>query len=155
MTIPTINDTPFLFTSRRFPQEPSQLSLELSKSYIEIANAVNTRSIGIFPASKAAINGQRWYLGQQLVNPNQQGFTQVYPITSFTTFNHGLNLDSIDRFTQCWGGYTDGTNWNGVTWALPAGIAGQVTFYITSTQVVFVGVAAITKGQIVLQWIAL
>ena len=48
------NGAPYLRTSREFPEDPKKLTLQISKSYIEIANAVNSRTISIFPISNSA-----------------------------------------------------------------------------------------------------
>lgn len=148
------NQVAFLRTSREFPQDDvNQLSLELSKSYIDIANTVNVRIIGIFPKNKPAVTGESWFL----TTSKQQTLRQVYSFTSTTSIPHGINISQIDRFTSTYGNYTDGTNWYGLISGTSVAIAGQILFYITATNIVFVvgaGAPALTKGNIVLTWLS-
>lgn len=147
------NQVSYLRTSREFPtDEVEQLSIELSKAYIDIANSINSRTIGIFSINKASVTGESWYLTSQ----RQQSFRQVYTFTSTASIPHGLNLSQIDRFTSTYGNYTDGTNWYGLIAGTNVAIAGQILFYITPTQIVFIDNAPqpLTKGNIVLTWLA-
>ena len=57
-----INVTPYLRTSRSFPKDIDLLQVEVDKSYIDIAQKVNDRSIGIYPTNRPAITGDTWYL---------------------------------------------------------------------------------------------
>lgn len=52
--------TNYLITSREFPKEPSELEPVLSKSYVEIAQAVNVRTIGTFNTFQI-VTGDRYY----------------------------------------------------------------------------------------------
>ncbi len=157
MTTSVINQVAYLRTSRDFPEEQPQLSVEIDKSYIDIANNINVRTIGIFPVRVPAINGEGWFINQ---NKKQQGFRQVYDFTSATTFPipHGLNLQFIERFTRLWGTYTDAAgNWYGILGATSVPIAGQFTFYITATNIVFLpgaGAPFMVRGSVVLEWIS-
>lgn len=147
------NQVAFLPTTRVFSQNLDSLTLELNRNYVEIAQAVNNRTIAIFPKNQSALNGKRWFLN---TGSYQSGQRQVYDFSSFTNFDHGLNLDSIDYFTQCYGQFTNGTDWYGLLFSTPTVSAGQVNFYIDPSQIVFVasGTApAITKGIIILEWI--
>jgi len=148
------NQVAYLRTSREFPEDLRQLSIECNKSYIDVANAVNSRIISTFPVNKAAVTGENWFLN----NNRQQSLRRVYIFTTTTAIDHGLDLTSIDRFTNNYGQFTDGTNWYGLFSASNVAIAGQITFYITPTQIVFLvgaGSPSITKGNIVLQWLSL
>lgn len=81
------NKTPFLRTSRQFPTETKQLSLEIDRSYIDIANAVNNRTIGIFPSNAPGVTGESWFLRN---SPKQQTFRKIY---SFGAIASGTELD--------------------------------------------------------------
>jgi len=149
-----VNNVSFLRTSREFPEELHQLTVELNKSYVDIANTVNNRIISLFPTTRPAITGENWYVFQ---NQRQQSFRQVYTFTTTTAISHGIsNFTSIPYFSRMWGQYTDGTNWYGLIPANSNGVAGQISFYLTPTQIVFVGAGppALTKGIIVLEWIS-
>jgi hypothetical protein len=147
-----VNQVSYLRTSRQFPQAIPQLTVELTNTYIEVANAVNNRIISIFPTNIPAITGENWFIANQ----RQQTFRQVFTFTTTAPIPHGINLKQIDRFTRNFGQYTDSTNWYGLPNSTTVAIAGQITFYIDPTNIVFlVGALAppIAKGNIVLEWL--
>jgi len=149
-----VNQVAYLRTSREFPDEIYQLSIEVNRAYIDIANAVNQRTISIFSVNRPSVTGESWYLFQ---NQRQQTFRQVYTFTTTTAINHGINVVDPNQFTSCYGSYTNGTNSFGLIFGTTVAIAGQISFYITSTQIVFVlgaGAPALTKGKIVLHWLS-
>ncbi len=66
-------------------------------------------------------------------------------------------MADIDQFTRMYGQYTDGTNWYGLIAASNVAIPGQITFHVTPTQIIFVvgaGAPFLTRGNIVLEWLA-
>ena len=149
------NQVPNLRTSRHFPSDnPDQLSIELEKAYIDIANAVNNRTIGLYPSNRPSGTGNSYYISK---NQKQQEIRQVYTFTTTAAIPHGLNLDRLDYFTNCFGSFTDATNWYGHIWGSNVAIAGQISFYVDPVNIVFLvgaGAPAITKGLIVLSWIS-
>jgi hypothetical protein len=94
-----VNQVAYLPTSRNFPPEINQLTVEINKSYVDIASAVNGRTISIFPATRPAINGESWFLNNQ----RQQGFRQVYSITSYASFDTGILIFDVNTFTRIYG----------------------------------------------------
>lgn len=150
------NTAPFLKTSRLFPDDNAQaLSVEVNRSYLDIANAVNNRTISIFTVNVQGISGESWFL--QGGNRKFQGLRQVYEFTAAGSIVHGLNLNSIRLFSHSFGSFTDGTNWYGAIYGSNVAIAGQVSFYITPTNIVVLsgaGAPTITSGVIVLEWIS-
>ena len=150
-----VNSTPYLRTSREFPfDDVKQLAFEVNKAYLDIAAAVNNRVIGIFPSSRPAITGETWFFDRNL---KQQSFRQIYTFTTTAAITHNIPLRDITYFTKCYGDYTDGTNWYGLFFASSTAIAGQITFYLTTTQIVFLtgaGAPGLTSGTIVLEWIS-
>lgn len=155
MTVNVINQIPYLRTSREFPENIQQLCVQVNKSYVDIANAVNNRTISLFPTSRPAITGESWFLSQ---NQRQQTLRQVYTFTSTAAINHGIANITPDQFCRCWGSYTDGTNGYGLVWGTNVAVAGIVTFYLTTTQIVFsvgAGAPALTSGRITLEWLSL
>lgn len=144
----------FLRVQRTFPRDLDDLCIQLDKAYIDTANTVNTRVIGIFPENKAVVNGESWFINSR----KQQGFRRVYSFTTTASFNHDINVTNIAQFTNCWGVFTDGTKWYGIIFGnVGTTIAGQIVFDITPTQIEFgvgAGAPTLTKGTIVLQWIA-
>jgi len=155
MTSNVINKVPYLRTSREFPEEVKELAYHVNTSYVDIANAINNRTISLFPTTKPAITGENWYLQQ---NRKQQGFRQVYPFTTTSNIPHNIDIPNIDAFVRMYGCYTDGTNWYGLLATTTTGIAGQWSFYLSNTDIVFVnggGTPTVTKGTIVLEWLSL
>ena len=53
--------------------------MEVDRSYIDIANAVNVRTISLFPSNRPALNGENWYIRN---NQRQQALRQVYIFTA-------------------------------------------------------------------------
>lgn len=148
-----VNQVAFLRTSREYPEQLHQLSIEVDKSYVDIANAVNVRTIGLFPVNRPAITGDSWFITAR----RQQSFRQIYPFTTTAAIDHGLNFTEIERFTRTFGEFTDGTNWYGLIPGSNIAIAGQISFYVTPTQIIFMvggGAPAVTKGTVVLEWLS-
>lgn len=154
MSANVTNQMPYLRTTRQFPQEIEQLTLELDKAYLDIANVVNNRIIGMFPTNRPAVTGESYYL---VANQKQQTLRQVYTFTSTTAINHGITVNDPNQFALCFGSYTNATNSFGLIFGTTVAIAGQISFYITSTQIVFLvgaGAPALTRGRIVLSWLS-
>lgn len=149
------NQTPFLITSRSFPETLKDLSIETDKSYIDTANVVNMRQIGIFTSNKPAPSGEQWFYDKAR---KQQGFRQIYFFTTTANIPHGINVGFISRFTHCYGSWTDGTNWYGLIFGSSVTIAGQLSFYVTPTDIVFLSGAGVpvplVSGIVVLEWIS-
>lgn len=150
-----INSAPYLRTTREFPfDDVRQLAFEVNKAYVDTASAVNNRIIGIFPSNFPAITGETWFFDRNL---KQQSFRQIFTFTATAAITHNIPLRNITYFTKCYGDFTDGTNWYGLFFASSTAIAGQITFYLTPTQIVFVPGAdppTLTKGIIVLEWLS-
>lgn len=150
----TINQTPYLRTSRTFPEESQPLSVELSRAYIDIAEKVNDRTIGIYPVGKPANTGDTWFVNK---SKKQQSLRQVYTFTTFpANINHGINVASIGGFTAIYGTYTNGTNWFPIPLVNTAATANQVQIIVTPTQIQVTaggGASASVSGFIVLEWL--
>lgn len=154
MSTNVVNQVAYLRTTRNFPPELVKLTEEVDKAYVDTSNAINNRTISIFPTTRPAVNGESWFI---TANQKQQGFRQVYAFTSTANIAHGIDLTKIDRFTRNFGEYTDGTNWYGLIHGTTVAIAGQILFYVSPTNIVFVvggGAPALTRGNIVLEWIS-
>lgn len=154
MTSNVVNSVAFLRSAREFPEELHQLSTEVNRSYIDIANNVNNRTIGIFPINKPAITGESWFL---VNNQKQQGLRQVFTFTATTPITHGIQVIDLNQFTTCSGSYTDGTFSYGLPFGTSTTTPGLITFYVTPTEIVFslgAGAPALTRGRIVLEWIS-
>jgi hypothetical protein len=151
MSSNVVNQVAFLRTSRNFPQESQPLSVEMNRSYVDIAEKMNVRTIGIYPTNKAAITGESWFLTSQ----KQQTLRQIFTFTTTTSITHGITFAKISP-KSC-GEFTDGTNWYGLPQSTNVAMAGQITFYVTPTQIVFLtgaGAPALTSGFIDLEWLS-
>jgi hypothetical protein len=149
-------NSPFLRTSRDFPEEPQVLSMELNKMYIDISSAVNQRTVGLFPTTRPAQNGESWFTGG--AGTKREGQRQIYTFTGTGNIPHGLNLANISSFTRGFGSFTDNTNWYGVIFGSSTAIAAQVSFYIGTTNIVVLagaGAPSITSGILVVEWLGL
>jgi hypothetical protein len=155
-----MNQVAYLRTSREFPEELHQLTVEINKTYLDIANAVNARVIGIFTINRPVQTGEAWFLTVR----RQQSFRQVYTFTTTANINIGFKLTSIAQISpRSYGTFTDGTNWYGLIFSSNVAIAGQISFYVLATgstttdQIAFLTGAvapAITSGTIVLEWLS-
>ena len=146
------NQVAYLRSSREFPTEVGRLAVEVDRASVDTANAVNTRTIGIYSVNKSAITGESWFIRN---NQKQQTLRQIYTFTSAGNIPHGLDFNSISQFTKPSGSFTDGSNYYGVIYGSSTAIAGQVSFYITPTYIVVLsggGAPSITSGTIVLEW---
>lgn len=82
-----VSQSPYLRTSRQFPEDLKNLSIEVNRSYVDTANAVNNRTISIFPTNRSVVTGESWFLSS---NQRQQTLRQVY---SFGAIAAGAELD--------------------------------------------------------------
>jgi len=157
MTTNNFQTTPFLLGQRKFPSESlADLALQSDLAYIEIAQRVNARTIGIFPLNFQVLNGERWFFSGS--SQSQSAFRQVYTFTGTGNIPHGINFSSVYAFSSPFGSFTDGTNYYGAIYGSNVAIAGQISFYITPTNIVVLagaGAPAISSGLIVLSWISI
>lgn len=166
MSANVVNQMAYLRTSRDFPLEAEQLSIEVNKCYVDTANAVNNRTISMFPTSRPAINGESWFLRNNL---KQQGFRQAYPFTNLTlggtvTIPHGIKLNQIDSLVRIWGTLLDSTTaggpyWEPLPWVDITNVTNQIYLYVDSTNIVITGGGGPLqpigeRGIVVLEWIS-
>jgi hypothetical protein len=152
MSSNVVNQSPYLRTTRKFPiEDVESLSLEINKTYVEISNAVNTRTIGFFASGRQSITGNSYFITSQ----RQQSQRQLYTFTSLANIPHNIPISSISFIGAMYGQYTDGTNWYGIIPATSNPITGQLSFYLTPTNIVFVnsGSPTLGKGFIVIEWV--
>lgn len=149
-----LQQSPYIQLQRNFATDDLQsLGVTLDHTYIDIAQKINARTIGMYSTNLASITGESWFLTGQ---PNrQQTLRKVYVFTFNTAIAHGINFSQIDRFTSMYGSFTDGTNWYGLIAGSNTLIAGQRSFYLDPTNINFLGTTpTITKGTIVLEWLS-
>lgn len=157
MTTNNFQISPFLTSQRKFPTDNlSNLALQSDLAYIDVAQKMNLRTIGVFPVNFPVLTGETWFLTGQ--NLRQQTLRQVYTFSATGNIAHGINITSVNTFTNCFGSFTDGTNYYGAIFGSNVAIAGQVSFYITPTNIVVLsgaGAPSITSGIIVLTWLSI
>jgi hypothetical protein len=143
-----------LRSSRLFPEDLHQLTVEINRAYTDIASAVNNRTVGLFPINKSIAGGEKWYV----VSPQAQGqFRQVYTFTSFGSIPHGVTVSQIYGFVRIWGTFTDGTNWYPLPYVDVVAATNQVNIVVSATDIVITagaGAPSVTRGTIVLEWIS-
>lgn len=158
MTANVTNQVAFLRTSRNFPEDLAQLTVEVNRAYVDTANKVNSRTIGIFTRNVASLNGEEWFVNAS--NQKQQGFRQVYTfgsITGATNIAHGLNL-SIIQLVRIFGTFTNGTNWYPLPYVDVVAANNQVNVIVNPTNIVITPGAgsppSITSGFVILEWLS-
>lgn len=154
-----INGNPYIRQSRAFPEHDiHNLSVELDKAYIDIANAVNQRTIGLFPVTSSAITGEAWYLNK---GQRQQTIRQVYLFNSAGNIVHGIDFNKIGGFTAIYGTFVDTS---GVWYPLPyvdvVAADNQINVIVNSTEIIITGGGGggqpvISSGYVILEWLTL
>lgn len=152
INVPTIK-APYLITSRVFPIKGPELESTLNKMYIEIAYAVNARTIGIFDLFQV-VTGERWFSANPGIK--RQTYRQAY---SFG-FNPGPidhNISGLVEFTRIYGTcITDQPDFRPLPYVSTIDTAHQISLTITATQIVIVRGGAtpnILSGIVVLEYL--
>lgn len=153
----TIQQSPYMRLQRNFPSDNMQaLTVEIDRFHVDAAIKVNSREIGLYASGNQIVNGQQWFINGG-VN-KQQALRQVYPFTGTGNIAHGINWSGLAFVSPLsYGTFTNGTNWYGVIYSGSTAIAGQVSFYVTPTNIVVVagaGAPSITNGYINLEWVS-
>ena len=151
-----INGTPFMRTTREFPEEMYKLTVEVNKAWLDTAKAVNERTIGLYPTVKPAITGNSYFLAK---NQRQQSLRQVYQFTSSASIPHGINLTEVWGFSLISGTFTNGTNWYPLPYVDATNATNQVSVQVTPSNIVITSGAGttptISKGIVVLEWLTI
>lgn len=155
MTTQISNQAPFLRVQRNFPPEQDELLVELDKSYLDIASAVNQRTISTFATDLTYLTGEQWFLQG---NPRTlSSFRQVYPITGTGSYIHDIDFNRIQGFSRIWGTFTDGTVFYPLPYVDETSATNQISINLTSTNIVITAGAGspptISNGLVVLEWI--
>lgn len=166
MTTNIINSVPFLRTTRNFPAEINQLVVQCNKSYVDIANYVNQRVIGLFPNRVSAVTGESWYLSQ---NQRQQTIRQVY---TFGAIAAGTELDipvgniNFTQFTRIYGTViTNAPDYRPLPYLDPINLTTGMTLLVGTVAIagvptlcirIVLGATAqpVTSGIVVLEWLS-
>lgn len=153
----TIQQSPYLRVQRNFPNDnPQALTIEIDRAYQDIASKVNSRTIGTYAVNFPIVSGDVWFLQGE---PNkQQSLRQLYSFAGAGNIAHGITWTSVSLISPLsYGTFTDGTNWYGAIYGSNVAIAGQISFYVTPTNIVVLagaGAPSITQGYINLEWVS-
>jgi hypothetical protein len=152
-----IQHSPYLRVQRNFPTDNLQaLSIELDRAYCDTALKVNSRSIGIYPTNTPIVSGDQWFTTGG--NTKQQSLRRIYPFSSSGNIAHGIPFTEVSFISpNSYGTFTDGTNWYGTIYGSSTAIAAQVSFYVTSTNIIILagaGAPPIISGYIHLEWVS-
>lgn len=153
----TLIQSPYLREQRQFPNtDLKELSNQSDHAYIDIAQKVNVRTIGIFALGFSVINGESWYLSGSSLK--QQALRQIYTFTTSGSIPHGLDLATIPYFSRISGNFYDGTNWYPLPYVDVNAANNQVNIIIDPTNIVITRGGgtppAITKGIVILEWLS-
>ena len=154
MSANVINQVAYLRTSRSFPEDLHQIAVECNKCYVDVANAVNARTIGLYPATRPAITGNSYFIDNQ----RQQSIRQIYTFTNAGSIPHGINTTSIWGFTAIYGTFTNGTNFYPLPYVDVVLATNQINVIVDPTNIVITagaGAPVITKGIVILEWLSL
>jgi hypothetical protein len=144
-----------LQTQRDFPDKIEPLVDEIFRAYIDIAQRVNERTVGIFAANRTTVTGESWFITSQQMQTQRQ----MYPITTIAAspYSHGIETKFIVGFTRIYGVAYDGTNWYPLPF-VSATAGEEIQLHVTPENIVLTAGAgsppSITKGYIVLEWLA-
>lgn len=150
---------PYLREQRRFPPDVKELSEQVDQAYIDIANKVNSRTIGVFTDNIMIVTGEAWYLEGE-VN-RQQTLRKVFTFTGPgpIILPHGIDTTNITGFSRIYGTFIDNT---GVYYPLPYTdqtlVTNQVRLVVSSANYFVEGGATapvIVSGIVVLEWISI
>lgn len=152
-----VQNAPYLRSQRNFPSESTQaLTVEIDKAYVDIANRVNARVIGIFATGSPSVTGEQWFSAGAA--SRQQSQRQVYTFTSAGNIPHGLTFGDITNFVKIYGTFTDGTNWYPLPYVDVVSTTNQVNLYVTPTNIVITAGGgsppSITNGTVILEWLS-
>ena len=149
-----LQNSPYLPRQRNFPNDSAQeLGVELDKAYIDIANRVNERTIGLYSTNLPSITGEAWFLKGQ--PRKQQTLRQVYEFTGTASFAHGINFANVATFTKITGIGFDGTNYFPIPY-LSTNPAFDLGIFVSPTQIILDPGASrtVTSGIIILEWLS-
>ncbi len=157
MTLPIHNRQSFLITSRFFPPDLTLLTPVLNKSYIETAQAMNDRTIGVHEPVEV-VTGEKWL---ESANPitQRQSFRKVFDFLTIATgatltINH--EIVGLDQFTKTTGEcVTDFPDFRSIPYSSATLLTNNIETRRTNTQIIIINGATspnILRGIVVLEY---
>lgn len=158
MSAKVANELPYIISSRSFPtKDVKDLSDEVDRMYVDVANKINDRSIGIY-ATSPTITGEAWYYsaGKQ----KQQSVRKIISITGAGSYAHNIDISQISGLTKLTGVFTDGSsNWYPLPYVDVTAVGNQVSLSLTSANVVVTAGGGspptISSGTVIIEWTTL
>lgn len=151
-----INGSPYMRTTREFPEEMHKLTVEVNKAWLDTAKAVNERTIGLYATVKPSITGNSYFLGS---TTRQQSLRRVYQFTSAGPILHGINTSNIWGFSVISGTFTDGSIWYPLPYVDSTATNNQVSITVDATSILITAGGGtpptITRGIVVLEWLTI
>lgn len=153
-----INQVAYLRTSREFPEELHQLTVEVNRSYLDIANCVNARTIGLFPVNRPSQTGESWYF----TSVRQQTLRQVYefgPIAAGATLTIPYKTNGFNRLVRLFGAVkTDVPDERPIPFASTTANANIQVRLDTVNLLIIITLGAaspnVTSGFVVFEWLS-
>jgi hypothetical protein len=157
--------SPFLVTSKKFSTDPVELEPILSKAWVDTANNVNIRTIGIFDKVQI-VSGNKYYSTDPANAQNKrQSYRQIYSFGAIAqgatlTIAHGISgiIEVVNFYGNC---ITDvSVTPNGKYKPLPyvtaiGGVTLQTAIYMNDTIITIVngaGADNIVSGTIIVEY---
>ena len=152
-----VQQSPYLLNQRQFPySDLRELANQADISYIDIAQKVNSRVIGIYPTNFFAVTGERWYFSGS--STGQQTLRQVYTFTAAGNITNGLNFAQVSNVTRIYGTLYDGTNYYPLPYVDVSLATNQINVYLTPTYIVITAGGGspptIVSGIVVLEYLS-
>lgn len=153
-----INQIAFIRTSREFPTDLHQLAQEVNKCYVDIAQALNTRTVGFYPINTPALTGNNYFLNN---NQSYLSFRQLFQfgaIAAGATLNIDYGNISFTQFVAIYGTcITDQPDMRPIPYASVVANA-NIDIRIDTAAgniVIAVGAASpnIISGLVIIEWI--
>lgn len=147
------NTVAYLRTTKDFPLEATQLRTEITKAYLDIANAINSRTIGLYPTNLPAITGNEFFI----TSAKQQSLRQIYVVSGAGTIPHRINTNNIAGFVQIYGSFTDGTNFYPLPYVDSVAATNQVQIFVDPVNINIIsgaGAPVLVAGTIILEWLS-
>lgn len=157
-TNPFSNRGPFLPTSLVFPDDQQERNVVLTEMYIDIANSMNVREVGIYDQVEL-LAGQTFFDPANAQN-KRDVFRRVYNIGAIAagaTLNTAHGLTGITSYTHIYGTcVTDAIDFRPLPYVSTVALNQQISLTITPINIVIVNGAAsanITSAIVVLEYL--
>lgn len=150
--------SPYLVTSRKFPQDKIELESTLTKAYTEIAQTINARTIGLYEVIPV-VTGNRYFNDGDPQN-RRQSFRKVFNLGAVAagataTITHGIKnlITCVMIYGTC---ETNAPDFRPIPYTSVTNVNEQIQINVTATQITVMngaGGANILNGIIILEYL--